>query len=249
MTLRATSAAKLVLGTMRMRERKLSAEAWADYFAYAYAAGVRRMHCSSEYDSYPLFRQSIAALAARHPAARFEYMVKLADPSFSEADFDGGRLSERIKKYCVELGVTRIADVQWMWRGSLEDDDRRCQAFLRSLPTIQGCVDSLKERKWIGRFLCFPYTPKFATLAAESACVDGIVIYRNPLELDYEEHVQQCDAAGKGVVVIRPFAAGRLFSDAAVTGHKLLEFATQPSAVDGVVATISSPEHLESVLG
>ncbi len=63
---------KIVLGTMRFSRERLPVNRWASLISDAVELGVTRLHCSSEYESYPLLLEVLEQLrssqiiAARH---------------------------------------------------------------------------------------------------------------------------------------------------------------------------------------
>ncbi len=231
-----------------MHERSRNAEDWADFYARAYGFGVRKLHCSREYESYALLLRTLEVLASRYRDVHFDFMVKLAAPTFDEPGFEPGDLSARVATYISDLGTDCLADLQWMWRADLKDDSGRCRDFVKSLNLIDCSVASLKRQQLVRRFLCFPYSHSFAKLAVEASCVDGIVVYRNPIELEFEDLVARCDETGKAAIAIRPFAGGQLLKDRAMSARDLIGFSAMNPHIDGVVTTVSTYDHLRTLV-
>ena len=200
---------QVVLGTMRIHEKGRSEAEWAELLALAWDRGVRRLHSSSEYDSFAMFRHVLMRLREQRPDVGFEHVVKLAEPSFREDGFDAVRLESRIRDYCAALGVARLDCVQWMWRSDLDSDEKRLADFRASAAAITEATDQLRVAGLIGEFACFPYSRSFAQAAIESELFDGLIVYANPGERDYEPEIGQARGAEMFVDIIRPFGQGR----------------------------------------
>jgi hypothetical protein len=233
---------KIVLGTMRMDPERNSVERWAELLSQARSLGVARLHCSDEYESFPFFLRVLEAARRSRPGISFDFVVKLAEPHFGDRDFDAGRLEARIDAYRVALGVDRLECVQWMWRGNLKDDPGRLSGFAAASERLASAASRAKVAGAVRAFHCFPYTVEFAAAALENPMIDGLAIYRNPLEIEYEPLISRTGELGKSLLVIRPFKAG----DALDVGRvaDLIGFSAQLSVVDGVVVSCSSQEHL-----
>jgi len=240
--------ARIVLGTMRLHESGRSAEEWADFFLAAHDLGVTTLHSSTEYESFLLFRAILERLAARAPQARFRHMVKLGAPHFDEDAFDADRLHARVEDYRTRLGADCIADVQWMWRHGVQDDASRIERFLAAAPDIARAAQTLKDKGWIERLLCFPYTPAFAAAAVDCRAIDGLAVYRNTEETGYDAAIDRAGALGKACVVIRPFFGGKLLEHGA-DAVALLRFALDKPAIESAVVSCSKLDRLEALIG
>ena len=73
--------------------------------------------------------------------------------------------------------------------------------------------------------------------------VDGLTIYRNPLEIEYDPLLARASAIGKRVIVIRPFKAGEALIDNGAAN--LIKFSASLQQVEGIVVSCSSIKHLE----
>jgi hypothetical protein len=233
---------KVVLGTMRMNPSRQSIEDWAEFLVVARALGVARIHCSDEYESFPFFLKVLAAARRTQENCMFEFVVKLAEPHFGEMEFVESRLKARLDSYRSALGVDRLDCVQWMWRGDLKDEASRCSGFSGSAERIAVSMGRLKDAGVVRAFQCFPYTVGFAEAALGHSEIDGLAIYRNPYELEYEPAVSQATALGKSVLVIRPFKAGEALANGKATD--LIRFSARLPVVDGVVVSCSTVRHL-----
>ncbi len=233
---------KIVLGTMRFSRERLAVNRWASLISDAVELGVTRLHCSSEYESYPLLLEVLEQLRASQLATHLSFVVKLAEPSFNLRQFSPQRFYEHIDKYRNVLGVDRLETVQWMWRDDLQDHAGRASRFVEQAGEIQRTVQAAKSSGAIGSFVCFPYSPGFASRALEFDFIDGLAIYRSPIEPEYDSLIETCERLGKQILVIRPFAAGSaLANDDAAS---LIRYSSEMTSVNGIVVSCSSINHL-----
>ena len=233
---------KIVLGTMRMDPGRQSVEHWVQLLSHAHSLGVSRLHCSDEYESFPFLLRVLEAVRCSQPGISLEFVVKLAEPHFGDGDFDAGRLEARIDAYRSALCVDRLDCVQWMWRGDLKDEPGRLRGFFAASERLATAVSRAKDSGAVRAFHCFPYTVGFAASALEHPMIDGLAVYRNPLELEYEPLLFRTGLLGKSILVIRPFKAGDALRGGEAAG--LIEFSTRLLVVYGVVVSCSSPRHL-----
>lgn len=236
----------IAFGTMRMVSKGWPVPRWCDFFDALYEQGVRQLHVSSEYDSYPLVCEVLAARRERG-GARFAIVMKMADPSFDDAGFDAARFADKLAGYREVLGEHTLDAVQWMWRAGLKDDNARLSAFAAQADVIGKAVAQAKADGGIGSFLCFPYTPAFALAALEQPFIDGLTVYRNLGEPEYDMACERAVAAGKSIMAIRPYGAGSLFEQ----GHDvpaMLEHVFASPAVNRVVVTATEADNLSTLI-
>jgi hypothetical protein len=225
-----------------MDAERQSVEHWTELVLHARSLGVARLHCSDEYESFHFFLRVLAAVRRSRPGISFEFVVKLAEPHFSDGDFHAGRLQARIDAYRAALCVDRLDCVQWMWRGDLNHEDGRLRGFSAAADRLAVAMSRAKDAGAVRAFHCFPYTLEFAAAALEHPLIDGLAIYRNPLEMEYEPLVSRTGQLGKSLLVIRPFKAGHALDRGRVSD--LIGFSARLSAVNGVVVSCSSKDHL-----
>ncbi len=237
------TASKIVFGSMRMDPERQGSKDWAKLLLHASSLGVDRIHCSDEYDSFPFLLTVLEEVRRNCPQLEFRYTVKLAEPQFGESDFDSNMLLKRIDAYRKVLRTDQLDCVQWMWRGNLGDEAGRLRSFSDSADLIFEVVNRAKHQGKIKLFHCFPYTFEFANQALENPMVDGLTIYRNPLEIEYDPLLTRAHAIGKGVLVIRPFKAGEALFNIGATN--LIKFSAIAPAVAGIVVSCSTVVHLE----
>jgi aryl-alcohol dehydrogenase-like predicted oxidoreductase len=238
----------LTLGIMRLDVETRTVADWAAFFVEAHDLGVKWLHVSDEYDSWPLFLEIWTEACRISPTLSFKFIAKLGEPHFDQPEFSAKRLQRRIEEYCEHLSIERLDDVQWMWRAGLEDDDRRCSAFTAQSPAIGDCVTMLKSKGKIGRFLCFPYSPAFAGLALDQDFVDGLAVYRNSLEREYEVHLDQCRARSKMVHIIRPFLGGGTLKQNNIPPRQQLIKALDHPAIETAILSTGNMAHLRALL-
>ena len=238
-----TSASKIVLGSMRMDPERQGLNDWAKLLLHAPTLGVDRIHCSDEYETFFFLLTVLEEVRRSSHQLEFRFTVKIAEPHFGESDFDANRLLARIDAYREALHIDQLDCVQWMWRGNLDDKAVRLSGFSGSADRISEVVDRAKRKGIIRSFHCFPYTLDFAEQALEHPMVDGLAIYRNPLEMEYEPLLSRACAIGKRVLVIRPFKAGEALVDRGVSN--LIKFSAKSPAVEGIVVSCSSIRHLD----
>ncbi|MEQ1509316.1 MAG: hypothetical protein ABL909_02810 [Sphingopyxis sp.] len=241
--------AQIVFGTMRMHEIERSSDEWADFLMEIHACGVRALHSSDEYDSFPLLCDVLTRLRERRPDIGFRHVVKLAEPSFDDTRFDAERLAAKLERYKAALGSATIHDVQWMWRKDLKAEAQRLADLHAAAPDIIASTAQLKRSGAIERFFCFPYSTAFADEAMKLGCFDGLVVYRNTNEREYDYLLEPCLAAGGKFLVIRPFAAGQALGAGLPTPREQLGAALDHAAIESAILSTSSLRHLDDLLG
>ena len=218
------------------------------FLVEAHDLGVRSVHVSDEYESWPLFLQSLTAARNISATIDFRFIAKLAVPHFSQPSFDSQALQHYVEKYCSQLGIECLDDVQWMWRADLSHDAKRCADFVSQENVIRETVEQLKRNQRIRRFLCFPYSSEFATDALNCSFVDGLTIYRNSQERAYEVNLQQCQKKSKIAHVIRPFLSGAtLCTEEAAPRQQLIKALDHP-AIETAILSTGNLAHLRELL-
>ena len=238
----------IALGTMRLTDVDRRLPEWVKFFTEIQSIGIDTLHSSVEYESFPLLCSILSACHRSSNFTPFRHIVKIAEPSFDDAEFDADRLDAKIDAYCADLGTDMIADVQWMWRASLSDDALRITDFERQRSSIAAAVKKLKTAKKISRFFVFPYSVTFAQRAIEQDFVDGLIVYRNVEETEYDSVIERCGVLSKSCIIIRPFNAGAVFLQDRRSPPELLEYALNKSSIDQAIISSNSIEHLTSLV-
>jgi hypothetical protein len=238
-----TSSSKVVFGSMRMHPERQGLKEWANLLLHAHNLGVLRIHCSDEYETFPFFLTVLKEVRRISPQLDLRFIVKIAEPHFGENIFDAKKLLNRIDAYREALQTDQLESIQWMWRGKISDETGRIRGFSESADRILDVVNQSKHNGKIKSFHCFPYTFEFAKQALENPLVDGLAIYRNPLEIEYDPMLTSAHAIGKRILVIRPFKAGEALANIGVA--KLIKFSAISPVVEGIVVSCSSIKHLQ----
>jgi hypothetical protein len=234
----------LALGTMRMLEVERSETEWLDFLLKVHALGLQSLHSSVEYDSFPLISSLLSYGSKTESFPAFRHIAKLAEPSFDDGDFDASRLRSKVETYLRALSTPTLHDLQWMWRKSLNEDAQRVSQFERQLDRIAQEVSRLKRDGLIERFFCFPYSVAFGRKALEHEAVDGLIVYRNVQETEYDPLIDRSYELSKPCHIIRPFNAGAALGPDKRTHVEHLTFALDKPAIESAILSSNSIEHL-----
>jgi hypothetical protein len=238
---------EIVFGTMRMTEYNYSVEYWVNLINEFYDLGLIKHHTSNEYESYPFYCEVLAKFYEDYPNKKIKHIVKLAEPSFQEFDFDARRLSERIQTYLKDLNSDSLYAIQWMWRGNLDKKNQRLSDFQSSFNQLNDSIMQLKSNNLIELFLCFPYDIEFAEKAIHEKFIDGLVVYRNISELEYSEVLNTSHLLNKSNYIIRPLAAGKAL-EINSSPAELISFSINIPSIIGAIVSLSSIEKLKSLI-
>lgn len=228
-----------------MHQHSTDLNVWLPIFSQLYEGGVRWLHNSSEYESDALFLAVLQKFNEQNPGKRFYHMVKLAEPNFDEDFYSHDRFVKKIKLRCNQLKVHKIDICQWMWRNQLNDDTQRLLSLKSQLSTVIESFNLILRDDIVSSFCCFPYTPAFANLCLSANLINSFAVYRNPLEREYDDILTH--ELSKNCYAIRPFKAG-LALDPQTSVAALLDYASQPNSVAGVVVTASQSIHIQELL-
>lgn len=236
------SASRLIFGSMRLHERGLSHAQLLSLLNETLDAGVSMIHSSSEYESYPLYRELLGALG--RPV---EHMVKLAEPHFGDSGFDAQRLVTKVERYLTELRCDRLDVVQWMWRGDLKQESARLAGLREAHAALMDAFRELREQGKIGQVSVFPYSAEFADICTDLGGFDSLCVYLNPVEQEMLPQIARAGAAGISTIAIRPLAAGKALGGA--SPRECVRFVLDTPHVSHAVVTFSSAAHLLDLLG
>lgn len=233
----------ICLGTMRLSVAGGTAEA-ARLLGEARGLGITTFHCSSEYGTYGLFRD---AWSAADLGAGCSIMAKVAAPHYGEDRFSPPAFRAKIEAYLSDLCLPRLDVVQWLLRYDLKQEQARVEIMRDAASEIAEVVAALKAEGKIGAMIGFPYSPMVAQELIAARYCDGLALYINPLEHELDGFIAPCGAAGKSVVAIRPYAAGRVFCETQSTAHDALRYVFDHPEVTSAVVSASSRKHLEAL--
>lgn len=220
----------------------------ANLIRHALDGGVTTFHVSSEYESWPVFVEAWRTVGADRDLSPARIMAKVAAPHFGASVFNPEDFTRRLDIYRKALGLDRIDVAQWLLRHDLKDEPGRLDIFRRDADLIETTSASLKSRGAIGGLVSFPYTEGVARLAIAADWCDGLAMYVNPLETGLEPLLASAADKPLGVIAIRPFAAGRVFSESGLGPQEALQYAFSRPGVRSVVASASSPSHLAEAI-
>jgi len=232
---------RLTFGSMRLDERPLDDAAWTRLLQASHELGVTALHSSTEYATFPRFCRLVRTLG--RPV---QHVVKLAEPHFGDAGFDRARLVAKIDSYLAELGAARLDVVQWMWRGSLQDEPGRLAGFAHQLDELRDAFVALRTAGKVGAVATFPYTAGFCDAVIDARFGDGIAVYLNPLEREMVPQIERAADAGLATLAIRPLAAGKAVP--ATSPRECIQGVLAQRGVGTAVVTYSSLDHLRELL-
>lgn len=236
---------RITLGTMRLDKAGASTGA-ERILARAFDIGITSLHCSSEYETFPLLRECWPS-ARRSAPPNLAFIAKIATPHFGEDRFSAETLRAKVEFYLAELGIERLEVVQWLLRHDLKREEARLGILRDSAEQVATAVEALKREGKIGAFVSFPYTPAVAAKALELTHVDGLALYVNPLEHEMDAFLYGADRLGKAVIAIRAYAAGRLFAETKLSVGDALAYALGQPAVATAVVSASSEGHIDAL--
>lgn len=228
---------------MRINEKPYSDRHWIKLLDVSFERGVRSLHSSSEYKSFP----RLCELLHSRKNGKFSHIVKLAEPHFGENCFDTARLNEKIDYYLKELNTERIECVQWMWRGDIKNESSRINGLKEQNAEISSAFAQLKNKGKVSSFSPFPYTNQFAEKMLECEFVDGITAYLNPIEREMEGYFERADQLGKIGVAIRPFAAGKALGGER-SAADCVKWVQERSGTSSIVLSYSVEKQIASIV-
>lgn len=232
---------RFCLGTMRLNGAGDVAGA-ARIIDHALELGITSFHCSSEYETFPLFEQ---AWSRRQNRAAGSVIAKVGVPHFGEPRFCARTFREKVDSYLKSLSLERLEVVQWLLRYELREETARQRILAESEEEISALVADLKRSGKIAALVSFPYTQGIAEAVLQMDFCDGLAVYVNPLEREMDAVIQSAAPLGKGVVAIRPYAAGRIFSETELAPSDALDHVFSFPAIVSAVVSASSTEHLD----
>jgi len=191
---------KIIYGTMRMLSVKRSLSKWIYIFDELTEKGIDSFHVSKEYKSYKIFLEVFKK--SKINKVNTNIYTKCYSPNFDEKIYDEKKLNSLIDCYLKDLNIDKI-NMQWMWRGNLNNERLRCKTFMQSFDILDSSFLNLKKKK-VNEIYCFPYTIEFAKLVHKIENIEGLSIYFNPNETSYKNFL------GKKNLGIRPLCSGKI---------------------------------------
>jgi aryl-alcohol dehydrogenase-like predicted oxidoreductase len=229
----------LTLGAMRL-DRTGGVNQATALIRSAIELGVTTFHASQEYETWPLF---VAAWREASPDPdKVKLIAKIGVPHFGQDRFEVASFEAKVDAYRTALNLDRVAIVQWLLRHDLQDELGRQAIFDRDADLISETVWRLRREGRIDGLVSFPYTRSIAKRALAAEWCDGLALYCNALELDLVDLMDDAETRGKAVVTIRPFAAGRIFTQTSMTAREAIAL---PLAHPAVVTTVASVSRID----
>ena len=238
----------IVFGSMRMLEYDYSLAYWVDLFSKLHDAGVTKFHSSIEYESFSFYCDVLTVFYQEYPEKKIKHIVKLAEPSFHEHQFNQEQLFNKVEEYLLKLNTEKLYGVQWMWRGNLENHQERLLNFTSQYSNIKESIIALKENHKIDNFFCFPYDANFANSVIQQEQIDGLIVYRNVFETEYDDTIDLSASLNKKNYILRPLFGGKAVSHDNKSPKELVQWALDFSKIEGAIISISSIAKFEEII-
>jgi hypothetical protein len=223
-----------IWGTMRMLQHSNSPVFWTSFLEQLYLKGIRHIHSSNEYESFPLLTKCLQRLNEK--GIIFGHIVKLAEPSFHEGNFSEDRFVSKIDLYN-QILPGQIETIQWMWR-SERSDNFRIDSFLNQKESVE-----IAFKKY--NVCCFPYSTGFAEEAIRLKNLNGLVVYWNKNEINYLKSVTRASKNNKVNYILRPFGGGRI---GGLSSSEMLHYCKEVPGLKGIIFTATKDEHLNEAI-
>lgn len=201
----------ITVGTMRWADKNLDSDQVLKLIRYCHSLGLNTYHISTEYSSFPFFRDSFLKLTQQERNSN-KIMAKVACPDFRETNFSSRLFKESIYKLLDDLSIDKLSIVQWMDRWDQLNSGRdklrisRLETFHSSL---MQCADDLIKEGVVKEFSSFPYTLNYADALLSLPGINKFTCYFNISERDYEHLINKSN----GFIAIRPFKAKELVNN------------------------------------
>lgn len=202
----------LVLGTMRLADKALSATQVSDLLINATSFGVNGLHVSSEYASFALLSQAMQKIP-KAKRQHFRLIAKIAGPHFDAERFSAQDLQQRVDEVLSGLGVEQLAIAQWMWRLNPLDDEIRIARMTEQADEMRDAFSSLIKSGKVAEVGCFPYSDRFMQSAFNLELVSSHINYLNPWEIPLSTGGFVAETASQdapSAIAMRPLGAGKI---------------------------------------
>ena len=247
----------LCLGSMRFDPKRIDEGMAQHLLSVLVDGGMRAVHTSHEYSNHDYFTTQLRRYKAAQPGRRFQHIVKLGEPHFDSTRFKPERFRLLVEQQLQALNTDKIDVLQWLLRHSPNEDRFRIPILSESWEEFGLISQTLIQEGKIGTVGCYPYSVSFARRAFKHPQIAGWVSHLNLHELELIPFLE------KPMLAIRPFAAGRIFSDQnlweRVEGHPFCQGRARAEiaalypllhpSVATVITSISTIAHAEELLG
>lgn len=238
---------RLIFGSMRMNQYNYSVKYWIDLFNYMYENGISTHHVSYEYDSYLLYLTIYKKFQTIYPEKKLNHLVKLAEPHFDSEVFKPELMRQKVDDYLNDLNSEKLWGIQWMWRGNLEDDNSRLEAFEQNYSIFSSTLHELKKEGKFQKLFLFPYTKLFCEFVIQichqnqTEIFDGLTVYRNIEEKDYDQYFKYFN----NNIIIRPLNAGKFVGN--INKKKAIIYALNHINISAAIISISAVDRLKEI--
>ena len=179
-------------------------------FLAALDAGMNFVHSSYEYRRGSM--ATIGSVLKSHPKRKdIHHVVKVPVPDFEDnGTFSEAKFRLRVEEALQLFGADRIAVLQWMWRSTPNDNDRRLPMLPKVIDDVSAVFEKMRSEGKVGYLMTFPYTIEAgkAALALNRFC--GLIGYFNLLTLELSDILPELEKRGQGFIALRPLYEGLL---------------------------------------
>ena len=229
---------KLVLGTMKLKSYFNDSNELSKFLDYAHQKGIRQLHVSSEYNSYPLLLKSLKRINKK-----FKFIVKLAEPSDIDKKFNLRSFKSKLKKYSNDLGKRNIDTLQWVDRYKLNHPKKYFTFKEEILNKIKNTIKQYKKEKKIKFFYFFPYH-KTKDLLGMHSYINGITCYRNINNFKYDSFAKKYKFK---IIAIRTLGGDKKFMKK-INLKKLIMFNLKNKLISKVIVGANNRSQLDKIL-
>jgi len=232
------SLSKIILGTMRWKDKGLSVQDATDLIRLAKSKGVDTHHISIVYSSYTIYREAFSNLSNQE-RSEIKVIAKVGFPNFRE-EFSESNLNRQVESYLNELNIEQLEVAQWLDRWDQLNDERdklRIERLRQNKSFVEESFKQLQSKGWVKEFTSFPYTLEYARNLLDLGLLNSFTCYLNRAEKEYVEIIDKSSL----FIAIRPFKAKELIED---TQAKDLLREVFEMGADAVIVGLNRPEQI-----
>ena len=228
---------------MRMTEKKKSVSYWIDYINFLVENNITKIHISKEYNSYSLIIKIFSHPKFQETKKKIDIILKCYSPDFNEKKFNKFKLYSQINQYKIDLGVNKIFAIQWLWRGSLDNDSQRILDLNNSRIEINQFIKTIRN-KFAKYILSFPYSEDFLISCKKKINIDGFTIYLNLEEKKFYKYLKYDNFK---YITIRPFIkTNKIMRN--LNLKKILRLNLKNKKLLGTMISLSKKEEIHKIL-
>lgn len=205
----------VALGTMRLDAERLGRDGARDLLLHLADRGLTTFHSSREYDTHEFFASVLREVRRLRPGWTPIHVAKIGVPHFDESEFDPAKLEKIVDEQRGVLGTDTIHFVQWLVRSTPNTDERRLPILDRCAHALEDVWGRMQDRGSVDTLVSYPYSVPFMERVLDLPMVRGLATYLNLLEREPVPYLDRMYDDRRGLLAIRPLAAGRLGEGAA----------------------------------